>query len=154
MRIRMAKQTDLQGAAQLWFERIAFLRESDVNILLAPDASRLWRQQAKHWIDEGSCAFFVAEAEKNLAGFVVVRTKENPAWLYPARVGELVEMVMDLHRPYRGLGRALVERVAAWLRAQNIAVLEVEPNAYYPVEEAFWRTQGGKLRSRRFWLKL
>ena len=154
MRIRAAKLTDLQGAAQLWFERIAFLRESDANILLAPDAIRLWRQQAKHWIDEGDYAFFVAESNQEFAGFVVVGTKENLAWLDPPRVGQIVEMVLDLHRPYRGLSSALLERAAAWLRGQNIAVLEVEPNAYYPVEEAFWRAQGGKLRSRRFWLKL
>ena len=154
MRIRRVKQTDLPGAARLWFERIAFLRESDANILLAPDASRLWRKQAQHWIDESDCAFFVAESDGELAGFVVVRTKENRAWLHPPRVGEIVEMVLDLHRPYRGSSSALLERVAAWLRSQNIEVLEVEPNAYYPVEDAFWRAQGGRLRSRRFWLKL
>ena len=154
MRIRMAKTSDLPGAVQLWFERISFLRESDASIVLAPDARILWRQQAMKWIDDDESAFFVAEVDSALAGLLVVRTKDNPAWFLPRRMGELVEIVLDLHRPHRGLSSALVERAAAWLRIQDINILEVEPNAYDPVAEAFWRAQSGRLRSRRFWLKL
>ncbi len=154
MRIRMAKEMDLGAAAQLWFERIALLRESDANTVLLPDAIYVWQQQAKHWIDDDGYAFFIAESDGKLAGILVVSIKDNVPWLYPPRLGEIVEMVLDLHRPHSRLAGALLERAAAWFRANDLAILEVQPPAHYPVEETFWRAQGGNSRSHKFWLKL
>lgn len=154
MRIRKAKETDLPGVTQLWFERIAYLCELDDSIVLAQDAVLRWRRQANRWIDEENPAFFVAEAAGEIVGFVVVRTTEIRPWLQPPRIGEILEMALDLHRPHHGLSSALLEWARSWLRAKDIDILQVEPNAHYPVEEAFWRAQGGKSRSHRFWLKV
>ena len=154
VRIRMAGESDLDTAAQLWFERIALLRETDANIVLAPAAIQSWQRQAKYWIEEDEYAFFVAESDGELAGILVVGISENLPWLQPKRLGSVVQMVLDLHRTRHGLSGALLERAKAWLQAREVAVLEVEPSARYPVEEAFWRAQGGNVRSLKFWLKI
>ena len=154
MRIRSAKETDLAAAAQLWFDRIALLRESDSAIALAPAAMQVWRRQAENWIVDEDFGFFVAVSDSELAGFLVVSAADNPPWLLPKRRGEILEMTMDLHRPSPGLSGALLERAGAWLKARDISVLAVEPSAYYPVEAAFWLAQGAKLRAYRYWLNL
>ncbi|MCY3781097.1 MAG: hypothetical protein OXG78_12360 [Chloroflexi bacterium] len=154
MRIRLAKESDLATAAQLWFDRIALLQESESFIALVPNAIHIWRGQAMNWIGDDDFGFFLAESDSGLAGILVVSAKDNPPWLLPTRRGEIVEMVMDLHRPYSGLSGALLERAGAWLKAQDIEYLEVQPSAYYPVEEAFWLARGAKLRSYRLWLRL
>ncbi len=154
MRIRSAKETDLSAAAQLWFERMSLLRESDPNLRLAPKAVALWQERAMGWIHDRDRAFYVAIADAEVTGFLVVGAKDNPPWLLPARVGRLVEMALDLHQSRRGQSRALLERAADWLRARDIAILEIQSWSCYPVEEAFWRAQGAKLRRSGFWLKL
>lgn len=154
MRIRRAKTADLEPAAQLWFERAALLRESDARTALMPDAMRLWKQRAEQWIGNDEIAFLVAEADQALAGILVVSIKDNLPWLHPPRLGELLEMAVDLHCPHHGLSGALLQRAGDWLKAQGIVVMEVESPASYPVEEAFWRAKSGKVLSRKFWLSL
>ncbi len=154
MRIRNANVSDLENAAQLWFERMALLRESDSNIVLAPEAISAWQQRAKVWIEEDEYAFFVAESHGDLAGFLVVEVGENLPWLQPRYLGSVVQMTVGLHRTRYGLSGALLERARAWLQTLEIAVLEVQAPAHYPVEDAFWRAQGGSLRSHKFWLKI
>lgn len=154
MRIRIANETDLEMAAQLWFERMALLQETDMNSRLAVDAMQAWRIQARHWIGADDYAFFVAEIRAELIGLLVVTIKDNFPWLIPPRLGEVVSMVLDLHRPQPGLGDALLQRAHEWVREQGLSLLEVETSANYPVEEAFWRARGGRLRTHRFRLHL
>lgn len=154
MRIRSANETDLAAAAQLWFERMSLLRESDPNLRLAPMAVSLWRERATGWMHDPDCGFFVATSESDVAGLLVVGAKDNLPWLLPARIGRLIEMTLDLHQSRGGLSRALLERAIDWLRARDIAVLEIQPWSRYPVEEAFWRAQGARQRASKFWLKL
>ncbi len=154
MNIRAAKETDLDAASQLWFERAALLRESDASMAFAPDAIHAWRKCAKGWIADAGYAFFVGDCAGELAGFVVASTEENSSWLHPPRLGEIVALVLDLHRSPSGLGGALLERAVVWLRAHGLNAVEVQTPASYPVEEAFWRGQGAKLRSHRFRLQI
>ena len=154
MRIRLAEERDLAQAAQLWFERMSLLREADPGLALRHEPASIWQDCARGWIDDEGCAFLVAEDDGALAGWLVVATKDNLPWLRPKRLGVIVDMALDLHQRRPGLSSALLERAADWLRARDIAVLEVQPSAYYPVEEAFWRAKGGRLRTSKFWLKL
>ena len=154
MRIRQAKAPDVEASAQLWFERMALLQETDARTLLTADAIHAWRRLARQWIVDDSHGFFVAENRGELVGLLVITTKANLPWLSPPRIGEIVSMVLDLHHPQPGLGRALLERAYEWCRAQSLTLLEVDALAHYPVEEAFWRAQGGQQRSYKFWLQL
>ena len=154
MRIRLARERDLEAAAQLWFERMSLLSESDSQLRLAPGAVAAWQSRARQRLDERDCRFYAAEADDALAGFIVVGISDNPAWLLPARLGHVIEMAVDLHRSHRGLSRALLERACDWLRERDIEVLQAPAWSFYPVEEAFWLASGARLRSRTFWLKL
>ena len=154
MRIRLAREQDLDAAAQLWFERMSLLREADPGLALARDAVALWQESARQWLQDPTCGFFVAEAVGELAGWLVAAIKDNAPWLRPQRLGAIVDMALDLHHSRPGLSSALLDQAAEWLRQRDITVLEVQPPAHYPLEEAFWRAQGGRLRSSKFWLKL
>ena len=154
MRIRLASELDLEPAAQLWFDRIALLREFDPCIVLAANAVGEWRKRAQKWILDSGCAFFVAETEGELAGFMVVRIMESQPGLSPEKIGTIVDLAVDLHQSHRGMSAALLERAKAWLRLHGVGVLEIQTPAHYPVEETFWRGQGAKLRQRKYWLNL
>ena len=154
MRIRQARQSDIAAAAQVWFERIALLRETDPNLALEQDAVRAWRERAGRWVASKDFGFFAAEVGGEIIGILVVGIRDNPPWLLPKQIGIIFEMVVDLHQAHPGLSGALLAQAKVWLNARDVDVLEIQSPAHYAVEEAFWRAQGGKLRSHSFWLRL
>ena len=154
MQIDFARETDLEGAAELWFDRLALLQQSDPLIKLAPDAAARWRASATRWIANEDFAFLLARDDEAIRGYIVVTTCDGPAGLEPARLGTVVEMAVDLHQSHSGLSRRLLDRAQDWLRARKINCLAIAAPVRYPVEEAFWRGQGAKLSSQTYRLEI
>ena len=63
-------------------------------------------------------------------------------------------MAVDLHETHRGSSEQLLDRAKRWLTAKNVTQLEIDVPARYPVEAAFWRAQGARLRTARHWLEI
>lgn len=154
MRIRLAREADLGAAAQLWFDRLALLQQSNARYRPLPDAVNRWRSAAKGWIASDQCAFFVAAEADALLGFIVVGAADGPAGREPERIGILLEMAVDLHQSHRGMSRSLLASAEAWLRTKDIDTLAVDAPSAYPVEAAFWHGQGAKPHSTTYWLAI
>lgn len=154
MEIRCARAADLEAAAELWYERMAMLRESARWIEFAPDAIDCWRNRAVNWIEDDDCAFFVAETHGKIIGLTVVTASEGSPGLYPDRVGILMELAVDLHHPHSGLSGRLIESARTWLLSKDVSVLDVCAPVSYPVEDLFWRAQGATLSVRQYRLQL
>ena len=154
MRIRLAKSSDLPAAAQLWFDRITLLQQTNPAIKLLPNAREEWSAAAAGWIGDEQVRFIVAECRGALLGFTVVRITAGRPGLHPLHRGVLLEMVVDLHETHRGLSERLLDGAMRWLSALGATQLEVEAPARYPVEAAFWRAQGGALCAERLRLPI
>ncbi len=154
MKIRRAQAADLDAAAELWYQRMAMLRESASWIKFAPDAIDSWRRRALIWIDDAEVAFHVAEADGRIIGLAVVAGKAGEPGLCPERIGVLLELAVDLHQPHSGLSGCLIEAAESWLRSRDITILEIAAPASYPVEDAFWRAQGAALSARNYRLRI
>ena len=154
MEIRRAQAADLEAAAALWHERMALLREAGSGFELADDAVDRWRRRAASWVADAEFAFYIAEADGEIVGLVVVTTQAGKAGRWPERSGLLLELAVDLHQALSGLSGRLLAAATAWLRSRDIAVLEIQAPANYPVEDAFWRAQGAALSARQYRLRL
>ena len=154
MQIDLARESDLERAAQLWFDRQLLLQQSDPLIRLPADALERWRRRAQTWIANEDYAFILARDAEAARGYIVITTCDGPPGLEPARLGKVVDMAIDLHQSHSGLSRRLLGRAKDWLRARGVNRLAVDAPARYPVEEAFWRGQGGRLSSQTFWLEI
>lgn len=154
MKIRRAREPDIEAAAVLWYERMALLRESASWIEFAPDAMNRWRQRAERWLEDAECAFFVAEADGQIAGLAVVTTREGDPGVSPERNGVLMQLAVDLHHAHSGLSGRLVEAAKCWLLLKDVSVLDICAPACYPVEDAFWRAQGATLSALEYRLRL
>ncbi len=154
MQIRLAQERDLAAAAQLWRERLFLLQQSDPSILLAPNALAAWTARAKQWLAAEDHAFFVAERQGAVVGYIVLTIVDGPAGLMPERLGALLELAVDLHEKHTGLSGGLLAQAKSWLRERGIRQLQIEAPAYYPVEDAFWQGQGARPRGQTYWLKL
>lgn len=154
MKIRLAQESDLTAASRLWYERIALLQQTDFFFSPLPDAAQAWKHHAAAWLADRRCAFFVAEKDAILIGFMVVAVSDGRPGLHPRQLGRVMEMGLDLHHPHPGLGGSLLDRAKAWLKEQGIPVMVTDLPARYPVEAAFWRSQGAKLRFNGYWMEL
>lgn len=154
MQIRPARISDLPAAAQLWFDRITLLQQTEAGIKLLPDAREKWSTAAAEWTGDEQVAFLAAEQDGKLIGFTVLRLVAGKPGLRPHRRGILLEMAVDLHETHRGLSDLLLDRAKDWLAAMGATQLEVDVPAHYPVEAAFWRAQGGALVSEKLRLRL
>ena len=143
----------MAAAAALWHERMALLQQTDCfGFAPLPKAAQAWQHQAAAWLDDQQAAFFVAENDAGLTGFIVVKALDGLPGLQPRRLGKVLEMGLDLHQSHPGLGGCLLACARTWLKERGIGVMAVDAPARYPLEAAFWRSQGAKLRSNSYWL--
>ena len=154
MNIRLAEESDLEKAAELWAERAALLQQSGPFHLTVPDGSAKWKSAAKSWLTDDSFVFHVAVEGSALAGYAVATVCYGLPGLVPSQVGRVVDMAVDLHRAQRGLAASLLDATRSWLAARQISVLTIDVPVAYPVEEAFWRAQGARPRFNQHWLTL
>lgn len=153
MNIRPAQPADLSAASLIWYERIALLQQTDSYFTPLPNATQVWEQQANLWIDDSNVGFYIAEHEaQHMIGYITVTLLTGPAGLRPTQIGKIIDMGLDLHEAHRGLGGNLLEQAISWLKERDIRILTVDLPARYPVEEAFWRSHGAKLRFNEFWM--
>ncbi len=154
MEIRPAESSDLESASQLWFDRINLLQQVDWHVQLAPNAIEEWRSMAGRWLSDEQVCFLVAVKDDTLIGMVAVEIAAGEPGLHPQRKGRLLEMAVDLHSTHGRLSEQLLDQAKRWLSANEVTQLEVDVPARYPVEAAFWRAQGAKLRFERRWLRI
>ena len=154
MRIRPAIADDLPAASQLWLERAYLLQQASRLIQPSDNAREQWLHAAQGWLDADGCAVFVAECGGGLAAVAAVDICKGEIAMQPARLGRLLAFAVDLHEAHPALSSRLLACLREWLRAQGVTTLQIDAPASYPVETAFWRGQGAKLRSNRYWLPL
>ena len=154
MRIRPATAADLPAASQLWLERQYLLQQSDSLLQLSAAAQSDWLNAARAWLTSEDSALFVAENDGELIGVLVVDICAGDIATQPARLGKLRALAVDLHCAHPALSSRLLGAARGWLRGRGVTTLQVDAPAAYPVESAFWRGQGARLRSQRYWLPL
>jgi hypothetical protein len=152
MHVRPANPSDVPQTVFLWYERIALLQQTDSYFALLPSAREVWAETALQWIADDDVGFFVAEVDGSVVGYMVVTIVDGPVGLRPKKLGKLIDMGLDLHQSHRGLGGVLLDTVKVWLSEQKLRVLTVDLPLRYPVEEAFWRSQGAKARFNEYWM--
>ncbi len=152
MDVRPAKQSDISQTSFLWYERIALLQQTDSYFTALPSGVQVWQETATKWIIDDNVGFFVAEVNNDVVGYMVVTLVDGPVGLRPKKLARLIDMGMDLHQSHSGLGGQLLEQVTNWMREQNLRVLTIDLPLRYPVEEAFWRSQGAKARFNEYWM--
>jgi len=152
MEIRPAQPSDLSTISFIWVERIALLQQTDSYFTPIPNAVQVWEEQAQLWIDDSMVGFYVAEQDSQVLGYIVVTIVAGPVGLRPKQIGKIMDMGLDLHQAHRGLGGNLLNEAKSWLAEHDIRILTVDLPARYPVEEAFWRSNGARLRFSEFWM--
>lgn len=148
--IRAAIETDIPALVQLWHEKT--LLQADRRLQPVPGARDAWSTEARSWLSDPRCAFFVAERDSSVIGYIVGWVQPIPAVTLP-RIGLITEIAVDTHGYHGGVGRLLVEALRAWFREQRIDQLAVWSPRFDAVGQAFWRSLGAAEWVDVLWIK-
>lgn len=144
--IRLANSADAERIGELWLEMVAYHAEFDpVMFRPSPHGAALYAQNVRERLEDPRARLLVAEAEGAVVGYASGLIADlTTGFFLPLRSGLLSDIfVAESHRR-RGLGRALVERLALWFRDSGVRQFEWHVSADNEPALAFWAALDGK----------
>jgi len=138
----------------LWHEKMMLQSQTGSRPALLPDAQNRWAAAVTAWVDDSRCGLLVAEHNQAVVGFIIGCIEDNAPGLAPARIGRIVDLVIDVHSDQSGLGRRLLDPLCAWFKAQEIHEIRVQVSPANPVEQAFWRASGAVEWFDVMWMRI
>ena len=155
--MRPARFEDMEGILNLWREMMAHHETGDGRIKLAPGAEAAYRAYAGYHLSNSDSLVLAAtpaEQPQWVMGFALVAISRNLPMFVPSRYGYLSDLAVDTNWRRQGVGGALVERVAAWLREREITTIQLQYYDFNAAGEAFWEAMGFKPFYTRMWRAL
>jgi GNAT superfamily N-acetyltransferase len=87
-------------------------------------------------------AVFVCERDDALLGFCTVRIDRAPPIQAEVQRAEITDLMVLASERRRGVGRALVERALAWVKARGVERCEARVASSNSEGQQFWRSVG------------
>lgn len=152
--VRPARSGDLPQLARLWHEQMIIQQQIDTRLRSGDQHPDHWLTAVQSWIDAPDRAFFAAHRQAEAVGFILACVQRFPPGAAPQVLGIVADLVVDLHQPGGGVGRALFAALRAWFAQHGAqqALIHAPPRS--SVGQAFWRAQGAAEGVGWLWLKL
>jgi ribosomal protein S18 acetylase RimI-like enzyme len=148
--IRRATEQDLPALQALWIEFLDFHRARDPYFTRSPQGQELFAQLVLDHLDSDRTRIVVATDRDTVIGYGIARMEEGPKVYQGDRYGYIEDVVVAARQRRRGIGTALYQALAAWLRGQGIKRIELDISTQNEVATAFWRAQGFQVFMQRF----
>ena len=154
IKIRRATIEDLDPILKLWGAMMAEHERQDPRIRLAEGALSAYRAYVGYHLMASDSCVRVAEVPEGLVGFCLLTISRNLPMFLPARYGYLSDLVVAESRRRQGIGRALVNEGAEWLKQRNIHSVQLQYYAFNEAGRAFWESMGFNPFFTRMWLDI
>jgi ribosomal protein S18 acetylase RimI-like enzyme len=140
--VRRATRRDRDRVVELWLGLLAHHAPLDPHYRVRPGSEGEWRRLVERLLNSSDAAVFVWEEAGALLGFCTAQVEEAPQVLVERSRAELTDLMVEPRARRRGIGRALVEAGAQWIRAQGAERTTVRVASHNPEAQAFWRALG------------
>jgi ribosomal protein S18 acetylase RimI-like enzyme len=140
--VRPARVSDLPRVAALWQDLLEHHAALAASFALRPGARRRLERTLRAQLDDAHCVQLVWEEAGELCGWCNALVQTAPPLLVEQARAEITELWVRGDARGRGIGRALVEAIAARLRALGAERVEVRVAAANPSAQRFWRALG------------
>ena len=134
--VRRAGRRDLEGIHALWLLLQEVRLKADARFQIAKDAPEIASDHREVILADPNSAFFVAEEQREIVGYLHAQVESNDPTQEPLRIGRIVELIIreDLRRA--GIGSRLFGYCKEWLSSLGI----VEYRATVPAQDATAQT--------------
>ncbi|MDJ0865303.1 MAG: GNAT family N-acetyltransferase [Myxococcota bacterium] len=140
--LRRAGSADLDALVELWRELAAHHARLESAFALRADGGTALRRAVRRLLDDGDCAFWIAERGGEPLGFSAARLETGREPLAESGRGEIEDLYVRRGARRLGVGRALAEAALAWLAERGAARVEVSVAVRNAEGQAFWRALG------------
>lgn len=144
--VRPAVPADLEPAAQLWLELVAWDAQFGPTSNVRPATPRVLRQELHQALERDQPWTWVAERDRELVGLLMIDPPERAGWIAEmvatSPVGYLGCLVVAAGRRGRGAGAALVRTGHRALDAAGAAVTLLHYAGANPLSAPFWHRCG------------
>ena len=150
-RIRQAEPGDHEAVARLYGLLDALHTSELPRLFRLPPSGGYAQDQFRRELANPEVGFFVAERGGRIVGMVHVsigETKPYPV-IVPRRVAKVNDLAVDEGCRREGIGRALMERAAAWAAGQGADEMELSVYAFNEGAMAFYQALGFTVLSCR-----
>lgn len=156
LNIRPLITDDIPTLAQFWYDQLVFAYQFNPRIKIAPHAIERWSEAVGGWCDQKNVIALTATRADEILGCMITEIVANSPGLLPEQIAILRDFTVDIHMPpaQQGVGGHLLRITREHLLKRDIQQIQVLANAYVPVEQAFWRSQGAQAHDTLFWLNL
>ena len=164
--IRDATPDDLPAVVALWKSMMSDHNALDPRIRLAEGADEGYSAYVNYHLtnDESHVRVAITESPENsgasagsgqtVAAFCLLAISRNLPMFLPARYGYLSDLVVEPSLRGKGIGRALVEDGADWLKRREIDTIQLQVYAKNEAAAGFWKALGFASYYDRMWLGL
>ena len=144
--IRLAEAADVPRISQLWAEMVAHHARFDSDTFRAADnGAEVYARFLQDRLRDPQSRLLVVDRQGQVVGYISGAIAEVRAEMFvPLRCGLITDLYAGAGYRRQGSGRALVERLALWFRAQGLSSFELSVSALIPAALGFWRALGGE----------
>jgi len=140
--IREARRGDVDIVVGMWVAMMAYHYALDHRFHFAADAPASYASHVRMLMKNRLARVYVAESDGTVAGFITAEVARRPP-VYPVgQYGFIADMFVDPAYRRRGIGRALFEQTAKWLRSCGVTSIELLAAERNAEGAAFWRAMG------------
>ena len=144
--IRLAEAADAPRISQLWEDMVAYHAQFDAHAFRAADnGAESYARFVAERLRDANARVLVAEMDGAVVGYILGAIADISTGFYrPLRCGLIADIFVCAGQRRRGIGLALVERLALWFRAQGLSSFEWYVSAQNPAALGFWQAVGGQ----------
>jgi GNAT superfamily N-acetyltransferase len=145
--VRRAGRRDLEALQVLWLALREQQAKLDPRLAAGPGAARRAEEHREVILSDRGSAFFVAEDQGKLLGFLHAQITRNDPVFTPERYGEIVDLFVAEPQRSDELATRLVDYAVEWFRSHNVPEYRVWAPAAAPDAGRFFERQGAVPRS-------
>jgi GNAT superfamily N-acetyltransferase len=152
--IRAAKSADEPAILAMAKAEMAAQEQIDPRFRLRADAMNRYAIYLRDRMKEIDSAVFVAEETGRIIGVAIGSIRVQDAFFETRRYGYVSDLMVLPELRRRGVGRALWERIALWLKSLGISIVRLHIAATRSEARGFWRSVGAEDFLTEAWVDL
>ena len=140
--VRRAGRRDLEAIQSLWVRLREEQGKTDARLAPGPNAARLEAEHREILLADRRTAFFVAEDQGEVIGFLHAQIDLNDPAYTPERYGTIVDLFVASACRSRRVGTQLLEFCKDWFRTSNVSEYRLATPARSEPARRFFERRG------------